>query len=92
MYDLRLTTDRRSAVPNETQLAEARKLHSAMLADLRSWTDARGPLVGLAREDLSPIAAAFLASLRELSGQETALLTPILTRTTNGRPQYIAIA
>lgn len=89
---LRLTTDRRSGVPDETALAKARKLHSDMLSDIRSWTDARGPLEGLAREDLSPVAAAFLASLRELSGQQAEPLTPILTRTTDGQPRYTAIA
>ena len=89
---LRLTIDQRSKVPDETQLAETRKLQSEVLGDLRSWVDARSPLVGIAREDLSPIAAAFLASLRELSGQETEFLTPILTCTIDGQSQYIAIA
>lgn len=89
---LRLTIDQQSGVPDETQLAEARKLHSDMLADLRSWVDARSPLVGIAREDLSPIAAAFLASLRELSGQQAEPLTPVLKRTTDDQSHYIAIA
>lgn len=89
---LRLTIDQHSGVPDETQLAEARNLHSDMLADLRSWVDARSPLVGIAREDLSPIAAAFLASLRELSGQQAEPLTPVLKRTTDDQSQYIAIA
>lgn len=89
---LRLTIDQHSGVPDETQLAEARKLHSDMLADLRSWVDARSPLVGIAREDLSPIAAAFLASLRELSGQQAEPLTPVLKHTTDDQSQYIAIA
>ena len=88
---LRLNLDQQVGGQHETLLAEARKLHSDMLAELRSWTDARGPLVGLAREDLSPIAAAFLASLRELSGPQAEPLTPILTCTTNGQPQHIAI-
>ncbi len=89
---LRSTIDQRSGVPDETQLAEARKLQSDALADLRSWVDARGPWEGADRENLSPIAAAFLASLRELSGQETELLTPILTCTIDGQSQYTAIA
>ena len=89
---LRLSVDEPGGVLDDTQLAEARKLHSDFLGDLQSWTDARGPLVGLAREDLSPVAAAFLASLRELSGQQAEPLTPVLTRTTNGESRYIAIA
>ena len=89
---LRVTVDQRSEVPNETVLAEARTLNSDVLEDLKSWVDARSPMVGLADEGLSPVAAAFLASLRELSGQETERLTPILTRTTNGLSRHIAIA
>ena len=89
---LRLTIDQRNGVPDDTQHAEARKLQAGMLANLQSWVEARNPLVGLAREDLSPVAAAFLASLRELCGQETELLTPILTRTTDRQSQHIAIA
>lgn len=92
LNDLRLELDRRGGTADESLLAEARKLHSDMLADLRSWTDARGPLVGLAREDLSPIAAAFLTSLQELSAQNAEPLTPILTCTTNSQSQFIAIA
>ena len=88
---LRANIDRRGSVADETLLAEARKLHSDMLADLRSWTDARGPLVGLAREDLSPVAAAFLASLRELSGPQAEPLTPILTLTAKNQTVQIAI-
>ena len=91
LNNLRLTLDRRGGIADETLLADARTLHSDMLADLRSWTDARGPLVGLAREDLSPVAAAFLTSLRELSGQHAEPLTPILTVTTNDQSQHIAI-
>ena len=78
---LRLTIEQHSGVPDKTQLA-----------DLRSWVDARSPLVGIAREDLSPIAAAFLASLRKLSGQQAEPLTSVLKRTTDDQPQYIAIA
>lgn len=89
---LRLTIDQGSEIPNEMLLFEAHTLHSDVLEDLKSWVDARSPLVGLAREDLSPIAAAFLASLRELSGQHAEPLTPILTCTTNGQSQHIAIA
>ena len=89
---LHLNIDQRSGVPDETQLAEARKFHSYMLADLRSWVDARSPLEGLTREDLSPIATAFLASLRKLSGQQAKPLTPVLKRTTDDQSRYIAIA
>ena len=91
LNDLRLELDRRNGTADKSLLDNARSLHSEMLTDLRSWTHARGPLVGLAREDLSPIAAAFLSSLRELSGQHAEPLTPILTLTTNGQPQHIAI-
>ena len=92
LNDLRLELDRSNGTADKSLLDEARNLHSEMLADLRSWTHARGPLVGVAREDLSPIAAAFLASLRELSGQHAEPLTPVLTCTTNGQSQFIAIA
>ena len=92
LNDLRLELDRRNGTADKSLLDEARNLHSEMLADLRSWTHARGPLVGLAREDLSPIAAAFLASLRELSGQHAEPLTPVLTCSTDGQSQFIAIA
>ena len=85
-----LELDRRNGTADKSLLDEARNLHSEMLADLRSWTHARGPLVGLAREDLSPIAAAFLASLRELSGQHAEPLTPVLTCSTDGQSQFIA--
>ena len=92
LNDLRLELDRRNGTADKSLLDGVRKLHSDMLADLRSWTHARGPLVGLAREDLSPIAAAFLSSIRELSGQNAEPLTPILTCTTNGQSRHIAIA
>ena len=92
LNNLRLKQDRRQGAGDDTLLAEAHKLHSDMLSDLRSWTKVRGPLVGLAREDLSPIAASLLTSLRELSGQQSESLTPILTCTTNGQSKYIAIA
>ena len=92
LNDLRLELHGSNGTADKSLLDKARNLHSEMLADLRSWTDARGPLVGLAREDLSPIAAAFLASLRELSGQHAEPLTPVLTCTTGGQSQFIAIA
>ena len=49
-----LTVDGRADGLDDALLAEVRTLHEQMLADLRAWVDARGPLVGLAREDLSP--------------------------------------
>ena len=91
LNEIRLTTDRPGTVPDETLLTQARNLHSEMLADLRSWVAARSPLEGLHREDLSPIAAAFLTSLRELSGQHAEPLTPIFTCKTNGQSRHIAI-
>ena len=86
------TVDGRADGLDDALLAEVRTLHQQILADLRAWVDARGPLVGLAREDLSPIAAAFLASLRELAGQPAQPLIPILTRAMNGQSQHVPIA
>ena len=87
-----LTVDARADGLGDALLAEVRTLHQQMLADLRAWVDARGPLVGLAREDLSPIAAAFLASLRELAGQPAQPLIPILTYNKDSHPQHLPIA
>ena len=87
-----LTVDARADGLGDALLAEVRTLHQQMLADLRGWVDARGPLVGLAREDLSPIAAAFLASLRELAGQPAQPLIPILTYNKDSHPQHLPIA
>ena len=87
-----LTVDGRADGLDDALLAQVRTLHEQMLADLRAWVDARGPLVGLAREDLSPIAAAFLASLRELAGQPAQPLIPILTYNKDSHPQHLPIA
>ena len=87
-----LTVDARADGLGDALLAKVRTLHQQMLADLRGWVDARGPLVGLAREDLSPIAAAFLASLRELAGQPAQPLIPILTYNKDSHPQHLPIA
>ena len=87
-----LTVDGRADGLDEALLAEVRTLQEQMLADLRAWVDARGPLVGLAREDLSPIAAAFLASLRELAGQTAQPLIPILTYNKDSHTQHLPIA
>ena len=87
-----LTVDGRADGLDDALLAEVRTLHQQMLADLRAWVDARSPLVGLAREDLSPIAAAFLASLRELAGQPAQPLIPILTYNKDSHTQHLPIA
>ena len=87
-----LTVDARADGLDDALLAEVRTLHQQMLADLRAWVDARSPLVGLAREDLSPIAAAFLASLRELAGQPAQPLIPILTYNKDSHTQHLPIA
>ena len=87
-----LTVDGRADGLDDALLAEVRTLHQQMLVDLRAWVDARGPLVGLAREDLSPIAAAFLASLRELAGQTAQPLIPILTYNKDSHTQHLPIA
>ena len=86
-----LTVDGRADGLDDALLAQVRTLHEQMLADLRAWVDARGPLVGLAREDLSPIAAAFLASLHELAGQPAQPLIPILTYNKDSHTQHLPI-
>ena len=87
-----LTVDGSADGLDDALLAQVRTLQQQMLADLRAWVDARGPLVGLAREDLSPIAAAFLASLRELAGQTAQPLIPILTYNKDSHTQHLPIA
>ena len=90
------TTSGAAAVENhetlgEFQLGTIRQLHKDMLADLTQWVDTRGLLVSLAREDLSPIATAFLTSLRELSGTTGNPLIPIASWTEDGKAQQVAL-
>lgn len=75
----------------DTDLANLRRLHNEMLTDLRDWVDVRGILKGLWEEDLSPIAAAFLGALRELSDTADVPLVPILSWPTNGSRQKVAV-
>ena len=62
-----------------------------MIADLSGWVDARNWIVGRTREDVSPIAAAFLASLRTLGSEAEEPLIPIITWTEDGETQRIAV-
>ncbi len=76
---------------DEARLSEIRDLHEDVLSDLSAWVDARNWLVGLAREDVSPVAAAFVASLRKLSpGAEEALI-PVVTWTDDGDTRRVAV-
>ena len=76
---------------DETTLDEIRELHADMIADLSGWVDARNWIVGRTREDVSPIAAAFLASLRTLGSEAEEPLIPIITWTEDGETQRIAV-
>ena len=76
---------------DETTLDEIRELHADMIADLSGWVDARNWIVGRVREDLSPIAAAFLASLRTLGSEAADPLIPIVTWTEGGETRRIAV-
>ena len=76
---------------DETTLDEIRELHADMIADLSGWVDARNWIVGRAREDVSPIAAAFLASLRTLGSEAEESLIPIITWTEDGETRRIAV-
>ena len=78
----RLDTDR---------LSEIRQLHEDVIADLSAWVDARNWLVGLAREDVSPVAAAFMASLRKLSPRAEEPLIPVVTWTEDGDTRRVAV-
>ena len=75
----------------ESTLDEIRELHADMIADLSGWVDARNWIVGRAREDLSPIAAAFLASLRTLTSEAEEPLIPIITWTEDGDTRRLAV-
>ena len=76
---------------DEARLAELRGLHDDAMADLSAWVDARGWAVGLAREDLSPIAAAFVASLRRLSPRAAEPLIPVISWTGDGDTRRVAV-
>lgn len=60
-------------------LREIHDLHALMVEDLQEWAHARSIFVGLAREDLSRFAAAFLSSIRRLSGNSSEPLVPIVS-------------
>ena len=76
---------------DEGRLSEIRQLHEDVIADLSAWVDARNWLVGLAREDVSPVAAAFLASLRKLSPGAEDPLIPVITWTEDGNTRRVAV-
>ena len=76
----------------DKDLADLRRLHREMLTDLRAWVAVRGVLKGLWQEDLSPISAAFLSALRELSDTADTPLVPILSWSTNSPSQKVAVA
>ena len=76
---------------DDNQLCQIRKLHAAAIADLRSWAHARGALVGRAREDVSPVAAAFLASLRRLSSRKDEPLVPVISWNEAGDTRRVAV-
>lgn len=72
-------------------LGEIRELHQDMIGDISAWVDARNWIVGLAREDVSPVAAAFLASLRRLCPGADEHLIPIIAWTEGGDTRRIAV-
>ena len=76
---------------DDNQFREVRKLHDAVIADLRAWAHARGALVGRAREDVSPVAAAFLASLRRLSSKTNEPLIPVISWSEKGETRRVAV-
>ena len=75
----------------DAQLQEIQELHNAVIKDLRAWAHARGSLMGRSREDVSPVAAAFLGSLRRLSSQSGGPLVPVISWTDNGDTQRAAV-
>lgn len=75
----------------EAQLREIRQLHDAVIKDLRAWAHARGSLAGRAREDVSPVAAAFLASLRRLGSKSREPLIPVISWSEGGDTRRVAV-
>ena len=75
----------------DAQLREIQELHNAVIEDLRAWAHARGALVGRSREDVSPVAAAFLGSLRRLSSKSGDPLVPVISWTDDGDTQRAAV-
>ena len=76
---------------DDNQFREVRKLHDAVITDLRAWAHARGASVGRAREDVSPVAAAFLASLRRLSSKTDEPLVPVISWSEKGESRRVAV-
>ncbi len=72
-------------------LGEIRELHQDLIADLSAWVDARNWIVGLSREDVSPVAAAFLASLLKLSPGADEPLIPVIAWTDDGETRHLAV-
>ena len=75
----------------DTTLNEIRDLHADMIADLNAWVDARNWIVGRSREDLSPVAAAFLASLRRLCSVAAEPLIPVISWTEENDTRRVAV-
>ena len=76
---------------DDARLGEIRELHQDLIADLSAWVDARNWIVGLSREDVSPVAAAFLASLRKLGPRANEPLIPVIAWTENGEIRHLAV-
>lgn len=76
---------------DDARLGEIRELHQDLIADLSAWVDARNWIVGLSREDVSPVAAAFLASLRKLSPGADEPLIPVIAWTDDGETRHMAV-
>lgn len=76
---------------DDARLGEIRELHRDMIADLSAWVDARNWIVGLSREDVSPVAAAFLASLRKLYPRAEDPLVPVIAWTKDGETRHLAV-
>lgn len=76
---------------DEARLTEIGELHRDLIADLSAWVDARNWIVGLSREDVSPVAAAFLASLRKLSPRADEPLIPVIAWTEDSETQHLAV-
>ena len=85
------STDRDADRLDDARLKEIRRLHGDATADLGMWVDARNWLVGLAREDVSPVAAAFLASLRRLSPRAEEPLIPVIALSEDGEERRVAV-